>query len=84
MLKALAISLLIAVSPLFAADAKKPNILIIVADDLGYGELGCQGNSLIPTPHVDSLAKNLSRTRSSFSSATTVARPRRRLPSTHR
>ena len=36
----------------------KPNILLIVADDLGYGELGCQGNSQIPTPHIDSLANS--------------------------
>ena len=39
------------------AAARKPNILIIVADDLGYGELGCQGNPEIPTPNIDSLAK---------------------------
>lgn len=41
-----------------AADAKRPNVLVIVADDLGYGELGIQGNPEIPTPHIDSLAKN--------------------------
>jgi arylsulfatase A-like enzyme len=35
-----------------------PNILLIVADDLGYGELSIQGNPQIPTPNVDSLAKN--------------------------
>lgn len=41
---------------LLAAD--KPNILILYADDLGWGELGCQGNKDIPTPHIDSIAKN--------------------------
>src|SRR3989339_1280387 len=37
---------------------KKPNIILIVADDLGYGELGCQGNKEIPTPNIDSIARN--------------------------
>ena len=40
------------------AEQKKPNIIILFADDLGYGELGCQGNHEIPTPHIDSIAKN--------------------------
>ncbi len=35
-----------------------PNIVLLVADDLGYGELGCQGNTDIPTPHIDRLAAN--------------------------
>ncbi len=40
------------------ADAK-PNILVILADDLGYGELGCQGfTQQVPTPNIDSIAKN--------------------------
>ena len=41
-----------------SAQAGRPNIILIVADDLGYGELGCQGNRDIPTPHIDSIAKN--------------------------
>lgn len=35
-----------------------PNIVIILVDDLGYGELGCQGNTEIPTPNIDSIAAN--------------------------
>ncbi len=35
----------------------KPNIILIVADDLGYGDLGSYGCKDIPTPHIDSLAK---------------------------
>ena len=50
--------LFIAVSSIAARPVgEKPNIVLIVADDLGYGELGCQGNPEIPTPHIDSLAK---------------------------
>lgn len=36
----------------------RPNIIIFIADDLGYGELGCQGNPQIPTPHIDAIAEN--------------------------
>ena len=41
-----------------AAD-RKPNVLVILGDDLGYGELSCQGYTpQIPTPHIDSIGKN--------------------------
>ena len=40
------------------ASEQPPNIVVLMADDLGYGELGCQGNLEIPTPHIDSIAKN--------------------------
>jgi arylsulfatase A-like enzyme len=42
---------------LFAAD-RKPNIIIFLADDLGYADIGANGCKDIPTPHIDSLAKN--------------------------
>ena len=38
--------------------AGKPNLVIFYADDLGWGETGAQGSQDIPTPHMDSIAKN--------------------------
>src|SRR5437773_11752746 len=39
-----------------AADTKKPNILFILADDLGMGDLGCYGQKVIQTPNIDRIA----------------------------
>lgn len=39
-----------------AAAARPPNIVFIMADDLGYGELGCYGQTQIRTPNIDKLA----------------------------
>ena len=38
------------------ADAERPNVVLIVADDLGYGDLSCYGAHRVSTPHVDQLA----------------------------
>ncbi|MFY7840911.1 MAG: sulfatase-like hydrolase/transferase, partial [Lacibacter sp.] len=38
------------------AQTKKPNIIFIFADDLGYGELGCYGQQKIETPNLDAMA----------------------------
>lgn len=34
----------------------KPNVVIFLADDLGYGDLGCYGNDKVQTPNIDTLA----------------------------
>ncbi|MEM7012816.1 MAG: arylsulfatase [Verrucomicrobiota bacterium] len=39
-----------------SAAAEKPNIIFIMADDLGYGDLGCFGSTKIKTPHLDQMA----------------------------
>ena len=39
------------------AQTNKPNIVFILADDLGYGDLSCYGQQDFNTPHIDSIAK---------------------------
>ncbi len=50
------ITLLFLTATLSASD--RPNIIVIVADDLGYGDLGFTGHPHIRTPHLDQLSKN--------------------------
>ena len=40
------------------AAGKRPNILLILADDMGYGDLGCMGSKHLRTPNIDALAKS--------------------------
>ena len=61
-----ALSVAGATSPSAAA---KPNILVIVGDDMGYADLGVQGCKDIPTPHLDSIANEGTRCTSGYVSA---------------
>ncbi len=53
------ILIIIAISLSFTLFAQKnPNVIFIMADDMGYGDLGCYGQQLIETPNIDKLAAN--------------------------
>lgn len=41
-----------------AAAAERPNIILCMADDLGWGDVGFNGNQIIQTPHLDSMAES--------------------------
>ena len=78
---ALIVALLPAVSPLFSAalpggGAAKPNIIFILADDLGYGDLGSYGQKLIQTPRLDRMAAEGMRF-TQFYAGSTVCAPSR-------
>lgn len=42
-------------SGLMAADSSKPNVILIMTDDQGYGDLSCHGNPILKTPNIDQL-----------------------------
>jgi arylsulfatase A-like enzyme len=50
--------------PAMVSAADRPNIIVIITDDLGFGDVGCYGSTAIPTPHIDRMcAEGLKMTR---------------------
>lgn len=64
------------VKPIPQPSPRRPNIVLIVADDLGYGDLGCYGQAKIKTPNIDRLAAEGMRF-TSFYAGSTVCAPSR-------
>ena len=54
-----------------AEPANRPNIIVVMADDLGYGDLSCYGATDLKTPHIDQLANEGLRFTSGYCSAST-------------
>lgn len=57
MKSALQLSLLVCFASVLSQVSARPNIVLIMADDLGYGDLGCYGQRHFQTPNIDALAK---------------------------
>ena len=57
----------------FVVQAQKPNVIFILADDLGYGDLGCYGQKLIHTPNLDRLAQEGMRFTQMYAGSTVCA-----------
>jgi arylsulfatase A-like enzyme len=55
------------------AAADRPNLIWVMADDLGYGELGCYGQKVIQTPHLDQMAREGLRFTQFYAGATVCA-----------
>lgn len=53
--------------------APRPNVVIILADDLGYGDLGVQGSRAIDTPHIDRIAAEGARLTDFYAAASTCS-----------
>lgn len=57
LLQPLCVALALFLAPMAPAQGTtRPNILLIIADDMGFGDLGCTGTTVIQTPHLDALA----------------------------
>lgn len=69
-------SLILITTSTMAQTARRPNIVLILADDLGYGDVGVNGQKLIKTPNIDRLAREGMQF-TQFYAGTTVCAPSR-------
>ena len=69
-LRRIAFSLFLAF-PFVCFAAKRPNVILMMADDLGYGDVSCYGATELSTPHIDQLASEGIRFTSGYCSAST-------------
>ena len=68
---------------LLPAQAKKPNFIIFLADDLGYADVGCFGSKDVPTPNIDSIARNGVKCTSGYVSAAVCSPSRAEIGRAH-
>nr|NIP93568.1 sulfatase-like hydrolase/transferase [Akkermansiaceae bacterium] len=65
--------LLLSVTLSLGSPARQPNIIFIMADDLGYGDLGCYGQKIIRTPRLDRMAREGTRFTRCYAGSTVCA-----------
>lgn len=73
LLTSCSILLLAGVAPALGQDVQRPNIIYIMADDLGWGDVGCYGQKHIRTPHIDRLATEGTRFTNVYAGASVCA-----------
>ncbi len=70
---AIALATHLGTAPSWAEDAPRPNLIFVMADDLGYGEVGCYGQAVIQTPRLDKMAREGMRFTQFYAGATVCA-----------
>ncbi len=78
-MKILCTAMLAVVAATCAHAADKPNIVFILADDIGYGDVGCYGATMVKTPNIDRIAAQGCRFTDAHSPASTCTPTRRAL-----
>ena len=51
----LIIIFLLATQTFASSTSSRPNVILVMTDDQGYGDVGCHGNAILQTPHLDAL-----------------------------